>query len=417
MIHFRLRYERLRDRLRQVARGVALARAGLVGVLVGGAGAVMTALDPGGPWAHWPLVALLATAVAEIALDSRARRTPIDALLDRRFELDELIVTAVEVDRRGPRNGLEVRLLDDAASALAGLGGERAVSWRPVAVEIEQLLGAGLLALGLVLLAHVRGTPVLPGRLPAVPGLAGLGAGGGSADGGQVPGRGAGDGASPGTGGGPSPGQRALADALADQAAAGDAASALRRGDEAGSARALRALADAAPRVSEAGRDGLQAALDAAAEAIAPTEPEFARELRGAARDIASPDPARAAAALERLAARIEGGASRALATPPLADADAGGRAARLPVAATPVDLASAPGGAGRRTAADPTAPDALQEASRARAGTARDDAGSAHGDPLGVSLAERGLVRRYFAPRAVPAGPDAVPTGTGRTP
>lgn len=401
MIHFRLRYERLRDRLRQVSRGVVLARSALVGVAVAGAGAVATALRPEGPWERWLPGAAIAAVVAALWLERRARRSAVDVLLDRRFALDDLIVTAVEVDRRGPRNALEVRLLDDAAATLAGLGGERAVSWRPVAIELEQLAGACCLVLGLVLLAHVRGRPSLPERLPDVPGLFGPGGIG-------VAGVGAGPGVGAGRGDGPSAAQRAVAEALGDQAAAGDVARALHRGDEAGAARALRALADVAPGMSDSGRDGLEDAFEDASERTTPLDPTLGRALRDVARELASPDTARGRNALEALAARVDGGAGRAIATSQLAAPEAGGRAARLPIDPEAGGLERSPAGTvGRRAAGRPEG-DASAELLPAGGVAGSGAKGGQHGDPSGLPIADQALVRRYFAPRpARPAPPD----------
>ncbi|MFN8424400.1 MAG: DUF58 domain-containing protein [Anaerolineae bacterium] len=89
--------------------------------------------------------------------------------IDRRFGLDELLVTAVEVDARGPRTPLEAQLLDDAAGRLTTIpAAERREPGR-LAVELETAAALGLMLLGGSSLADRWRAAPLPAPLPRSP--------------------------------------------------------------------------------------------------------------------------------------------------------------------------------------------------------------------------------------------------------
>ena len=115
MIHFRVRYERLRGRYRRSHKRVVLLRA-LWASLVLPLVAIWVRLVTSMSIPMW-LVLLCAGAVFAAVALLQARQMEIaepSRALDRRYGLGELLVTAVEVDRRGPATSVEERLLDDA---------------------------------------------------------------------------------------------------------------------------------------------------------------------------------------------------------------------------------------------------------------------------------------------------------------
>jgi hypothetical protein len=102
-------------------------------------------------------------------------------MLDKRFRLDDLLVTAVEVDRRGPESPVEVHLLDDAASALARIERDPALEPRDKGRALEVLAGTVCILAGAWLLAAALGPGVRVARLPGLD-AAGLGRVAGGAD-------------------------------------------------------------------------------------------------------------------------------------------------------------------------------------------------------------------------------------------
>jgi hypothetical protein len=402
VIHFRVRYEGLRDRLLRADRRVRLLRAAWLAVLVPLGLAVLrlaVALTAG--W-WWIPATGLAFAVAWLGTDRFARPTDLGRWLDRRFGLDDLVVTAVEVDRRGVRWPIELRLLDDAAIAVARLGATPALGARAVRREGETLAGVVLAAAGLWLVAvTVRPLP-LPERLPDVSGV-GIGL-----DGARAPGDGGGSlpGASPGREPSPSAEMRALAGALADRAAARPVAAAIEQGDARGAARAARALGERADELSAPGRRDLAEALHAAADAVGKGDPALSDALRAAARALESPTSTGVQGALERLAAAIEtlptrGNAAGAIVQQPQVRSRAAAPAPRLDVTAVPASLGAASGGtrAGGVNAGGRARADAPVVAPEPVVGGGGAPGGSSGGtDPLAYPWAQREVVRRYFA-------------------
>lgn len=188
MIHFRIRYEQLRAVLARRRHHVAALRAGWLSLIVLGVAAAAFAIGRLGPWpVLWPVAAASLFLAAWAAMARPQAPSELGEALDRLFALDDLLVTAVEVDERGPKSPLEVRLLDDAASALARIERDPRLIGPGVAREAEALIGMSAVVAGAWLLAvALSGATWIPGggglganRIgggfgPALPGL-GLG--------------------------------------------------------------------------------------------------------------------------------------------------------------------------------------------------------------------------------------------------
>jgi hypothetical protein len=407
VIHFRVRYERLRDRLGSVRRRAALVRAAWLALLVPLIGLGLT-IAGGAPLAprFWLAGAALVFVLAALGWNRSRPPGALDRDLDRRFGLDELLVTAVEVDRRGPRGPIEARLLDDAATAVAEIGGERAIDGRATRREAETLAALGLILVGLWLLAGTLGGLPPMERLPDLGTLDGSGGGTGGGEGDGAGGSG-GDGA-----GGVSPAMGALAGALGDHAAARGIASALAAGDPAAAAKAARSLADRSDSLSPAGRAELARTLGELAESLRPDNPELAEALASAARALADPAADSPAAGIEQLAGAL---GAMALAdsrdAPPPVDprARAGPPAERLAVRPTPPGQVSPPqaprpglsSGPATRPLSPATTARTEAETAPVRGGAVTAARPAAVGaDPLRYPWVLREMVKRYFDPR-----------------
>ncbi len=400
MIHFRLRYERLRDGLARARRRRRWLRAAWVALLLPFAGllahvAFGLLLRPG----LWLAAALICALLLGLLGDRRAARAGLERELDRRFGLDDLLVTAVEVDRRGPRGGMESRLLDDAASAVARLGRPRRLGRGSEQREWEMLAGLALMLAGLWLLAGTLAGPPHVERLPGLPSPEGQLAGP-DAEGGDLDGAGMASAAG-----------AHLASTLGDHAAAREIARALASGDPAAAARAARSLADRAGGLSEAGRQALGDALARAARELSGLDPELAEALEAARQALDSESAEARAAGIEGLAEAMDAMAREGpRATPPPMAAELRSRppsdllapdAARLSLTASGQD--SAPRARGRsiedgeagerRLEPTPTSGDIA-------AGGLQVGPLELGSDPLRVPWAQRDLVREYFDPR-----------------
>ncbi|MFQ5460329.1 MAG: hypothetical protein ACE5EL_06010, partial [Anaerolineae bacterium] len=129
MIHFRIRYEGLRRRLARRRRRVAILRGAwmaLVPVALALAVSVVVRQRPSPR--VWAPVSLGVLAISGIWIARPRSLREIGHALDSAFGLDDLLVTALEVDRRGPQGALEESLLDDAATALAESDDDRTLS-------------------------------------------------------------------------------------------------------------------------------------------------------------------------------------------------------------------------------------------------------------------------------------------------
>ncbi len=334
-----------------------------------------------------------------VAAAWQMRRRPVSELgreLDRRYELDDLMITAVEVDQRGPRSNVEGRLLDDAATAVATLGDERAIDDRASRREGETAAALLLVVVGLWLLVGTVGRPMPVEALPPL-----------SDHGGEGTSDGSGAGASGSGGSGdPSEGLGALAGALGDHAAAREIALALAGGDAAQAAREARSLAERAGDLSSAGRRDLADVLSQAADEVEPTDPDLARALRQAAQAIESPDPDSAASGVDRLARELD--ALAALQVGPMGVAEAenhdrlGPRTRRLSVdpelaalQATPMPGSSAGWAAGGQDSIG-----VESEGVEVRGGAPLAETTAVGADPLRYPWSLREAVQQYFRPQ-----------------
>ena len=402
MIHFRIRFEQLRDRLGAQRRRRLVLRAAWLSLLVPLIG-LLARYAGWTPWTAWTGFGLtgLAFVLAWLWQSRRLAGSRLERELDRRFGLAELLTTAVEVDRRGAQSGVEVRLLDDAASAVAGLDGAGRLDRDGTRREAEMLAGLALVLAGLwILMGSLVGLPELE-RWPGLPPLETQ-----TLD----P-----SGSEPGAGG-PGPGSAAgarLAGALGDHAAAGDIARALAQGDPAAAARAARSLADRAGGLSEGGREALADALQEVARELEPIDPELAEALRGSGRELGSDRPTDRAKALEDLASALDALSTRRRPDPSPVEASlrSGPPVAALNADPTVLGLRSsrkpdAPRSSGRTTgasAADAPLEGPAEAPDRAAgpAGIGRIEAAGLQvgTDPQRVPWELRDTVRRYFAP------------------
>ncbi len=435
---------------RWARRGVrALLRAAWLGVSIwcAGLGAHLV-------WG-WPLrsnllgAAALAVVGVGVALLLRPRLSARQAArrLDRRFHLDEQLATAVEVAASNPPPGsIAARLLAEAAHTSALIDRRLERRQRPPWHDLLTLALLGLVALGLAIVAGVGQPRLDAGTLPLPP-LAEP-----QDPAAQLPQEPRAD--QPGSAGQPGAEEtgaaqpqaaadpqiiRALADALRDQGVTRAAAQALDRGDTAGAARELRALADQASQLSQATRDALADSLRAAADTIAPRNRDLAEQLNQSAAGLERGDQA-AAQALDDLARAIEqlpsaprdveqagaqpeaggqapgspGDAPPSAGQPGAGQPQSGSGAGsgpggeqrpadtsgRLGVEGQPVPLESAGQGDIPADASGPLQPGA----GRPQPGFTQGDASSSRqvdvgADPLRVPMDERDVVQEYFQP------------------
>ncbi|MCC7019454.1 MAG: hypothetical protein IT332_06855 [Ardenticatenales bacterium] len=385
MIQFRVRYGQLRAEIDRARRRLAAARALWLALCVPLAALAMRLA--GGPSVGAGWVALVGGLVlVGAALGPTARRRGDDArMLDRRFGLDELLVTAVEVDARGPRTALEDRLLDDAAGRLAIIRRGETAEPERLWVEIETAAALALiLAGGTILTGSIR-----IAALPAPRDAAGVSAGAA----GSAPG--------PESAGGRAPGaaDRVMAGALRDESMAQSVVAALADGDRRTAVLALRTLADQTRDLSPAGRSNLSEALRDAGAALAPIDPELAAAASLAADGLRRATPPADAQALQSLADALASSAERA---PRAGSAalPAGTQASRIRAAATTRGVAS--GGPGN-IGAPPSGGAAvhgerLVDPAAVRGGAAGGSRSAAAAGAGSVPLAEQETVRRYFA-------------------
>jgi hypothetical protein len=256
----------------------------------------------------WPLrldlLGALALAVIGVAvlLLLRPKLSPLEAArrLDRRFHLDEQLATAVEIAAtRPPPGSIGARLVAQATHTTSVLQARIARRQRAPWNEALTLAALVLAALGLYLLVGIgrvdlqaAAAPVPPLVSPQDPAQQFAAEPPAQGDPSQALVPGPGDQAVAGDAGVSANAARAagdprtleaLADALRDHGATRPAAEALDRGDVAGAAQELRALADQADQLSEATRDDLATSLREAAERIAPNDPALADQLRRSA--------------------------------------------------------------------------------------------------------------------------------------
>ncbi|MGQ9826788.1 MAG: hypothetical protein ACUVSW_02895 [Roseiflexus sp.] len=253
--------------------------------------------------------------------------------LDRRFQLNEQLATAVEMLQSGRQTSpMMMRLLDQSTRTLEQvqhvINQRRSAPW----TDLVTLLALALVAGGLLLLSGIGGMSLNPSMvsLPALPQSDTLPLSFPSGDGAPIaggdqfipldpgeemmpfrPGNSA-DRQQPAS----TPAQttqptsadprtlEALANALRDLGATRPVADALDQGDTATAAKHLRELADQAGDLSEEARQALGRALQEAARTIEQHDPTLAGQVHQSARDIAGQHSA--AQGLEELAQAID---------------------------------------------------------------------------------------------------------------
>jgi hypothetical protein len=238
--------------------------------------------------------------------------------LDRRFHLDEQLATAVEVAATNPPPGsIAARLVMESSHTAELLHRRIARRQQPPWQDMLTLVALSLVAIGLWVISGVgfpdlAGSPLLLPPLasaqdpaqqlpqePQAPSQPGQAAPGDTGQPAQT------DGATQAGAAGDPRAIQALADALRDQGATRPAAEAIDRGDLAGAAQQLRALADQAGQLSQAARDDLANSLEDAAQQIASSDPRLADQLNQSA-DGLRQGGQDAAKALDDLARAIE---------------------------------------------------------------------------------------------------------------
>lgn len=275
----------------------------------------------------WPLrydlLGALALAIIGIGVVSLLRPKmsvrEVARRLDRRFQLNEQLATAIEViQTQPPPTMLSGRLMVEAGQTTVSL--QRRISRRqkPPWSEVIALLALGFVVLGLLFLAGIgrinqeligAGLPPLPPlaqpQSPDQPAEEPFTPPQGQQPGGQQPG--APDSAQQGQPGATDPqSMSAIADALRDQSATRPAADALDQGDTAGAAQQLRELADQAGQLSQQARSDLANELEGAADQLQQSNPELADQLRESASGLEQGGQ-EASEALDDLASAVEG--------------------------------------------------------------------------------------------------------------
>jgi hypothetical protein len=413
MLQFRLRYPPLVARMAR-GRGMAmglraawLAAAVPLLVAAGGVGGVES------PPVAAVAVAYIVVLSAAVALGARRSTGDTGRELDRRFGLDDLLVTAVEVDRRGPSTELDERLLRDAAEAAALLEDRSArVIGGGVRREAETLVASILLVAGLTLLGTGGYEPAAVPRLGDV-GLPAGQFGGGGAGGGDA-GADGGGGSDGGSSGRDAGAYGDIARELADHAATRGLSRALGQGEPAAAAREARGLAAAPAELSDAGRADLAEALGDAAAAARERDPALADALldaSAAVHETADDDVAEDAAPLEEMeavAAAIEaawrtGSAPGAARRTPEAASRAGPPVERLAAMVQEAALPGTVGGGAVTLGAARGSPGVGEAAPSAGAVTRAPPGGRTTGpvDMLDVEWQWRPAVRRYFQRQA----------------
>jgi hypothetical protein len=286
------------------------------------AGALVVAGRLASAWFAWPVTAdtwhLMGAAVfvclfavfalRPIALPGLARR------LDQALDLHDQISTACEVSRRGPRNYVEARLLQNA-NDLLGQANHR--FWRTLLVpwgdlEMTALVVAMWVALAVAPGLFVPPTVSLPGQPADLPPLA---AESDTAMPGLPPelSQGPGPFGDQNAGGqgelSPLEAQQALdtlTDALGKQPLTESAASALAQGDAKQAAQDLRELADATRDISPEAQAQIGDSLLDASNDIGDAAPDLSERLANAAHELRSQDPAAGSDALSDVAQMIE---------------------------------------------------------------------------------------------------------------
>ncbi|GIW00969.1 hypothetical protein [Roseiflexus sp.] len=306
-----------------------------------------------------PELTALALAIVGLGLVSLLRPpmrpAEVARRLDRRFNLNEQLATAVEMVQVDPRSSaMTARLIDQSTATVRQVHQyvrrRQAAPW----TDLLTLLALLLVACGLALMSGIGSLSLNPSvaLLPALPQQAAplplpmeemMPMPGSDQliplEGGEEmlpfrPGNSAGgeqSAAAPAQPSAPSPADpqtlEELANALRDLGATRPAADALDRGDTDAAAQRLRELADQASALSQEARQAISRALEEAARTIERRDPALAEQVRQSARDLSRQQSA--AQGLEDLAQAIDqmGESAAASSTPPSDDGGNEGQA------------------------------------------------------------------------------------------
>jgi hypothetical protein len=269
------------------------------------------------------LKALVLAGIALGAVMLLRPRVPVDEVarrLDKRYGLQEQIVTALEVNERGESEGIAAYLVSKARHNTAQVQRYSAMRQRFPWPEVIALAALLLLAGGMMLLVSIRLPSIAESEPLPLPPLAQPG------DPPQEfpmepfdPPRSSNPQAATGQeqteqqqqvqpatlSGGDQQSMTALADALRDMSVTRSASEALDRGDTSGAAQSLREVADQAEQLSPETRRDIANALRNAADQIGVNDPDLATQLRNNAHEMEQ-EPQDAAEALDDLAEAIE---------------------------------------------------------------------------------------------------------------
>ncbi|NJP05522.1 MAG: hypothetical protein HC837_07830 [Chloroflexaceae bacterium] len=397
-----------------------------------------------------PLELLLALVLICIALGAitllRPRPHPeqVARVLDKRFQLNEQLSTAIEVSQRNNTDGVAGYLLNQANTSTTQIQRYISRNRRMPWPELGMVLAMLLLVAGLVLLTDMDSFDLWP-RAEAVPQLARPDdvteqfppepfAPPEQSDGNESNVAESNPEPQPGPQSAQDQQSAAiLADALRDQSATRPAADALDQGDTTEAARNLRELADQADQLSQQTRDDLAQSLQDAANQIGSSDVELADQLRESGYGLQQGDQ-QAAQALEDLAGAVEqlgsntpppgenGSSQQASNAPQPPDpqqdqgqGDGGGNGGSLPgeqrereqpmdrldVDGVPLELESDGDGSTSESEADQP-PDGSGSGRFERgSGTPSNNSVQTGEDPLRVPPELRDVVQEYFSPSA----------------
>jgi hypothetical protein len=265
-------------------------------------------------------IALLCIAIGAFFLLRPSLKThDVAQRLDRRFELNQQLVTALEVSHTRNPEGVEVHLLDHATRTAHHLQRHIASRQRFPWSEIGTLIALALVIIGLLLIMGMN-SPAMPTAAEALPPLVPpdelptqeefpeepfAGEQGGSGETPDPNGEGQPEMSPEGGGGSDQESMAALADALRDQGATRPAAEALDQNDAQGAAQELRELADRSDQLEPETRNDIADAMQEAADDIGADNMPLTDQLRQSSYGMQL-DEQSAAQALEELADAVE---------------------------------------------------------------------------------------------------------------
>lgn len=271
----------------------------------------------------WPLrydllgIASLAclAVVALLLLRPRMRPEEVARRLDRRFQLNEQLATALEMSRNAEYEGVAGLLQDQSLRTSHRIRRYITVRQRFPWAEFLALLALAVVLIGLLAMvglnppANWPSAQTLPEPVPPAEPAQPFPPEPFTDPAASQPQPGAGDGQAPTAGesgsGGDTASMAAVADALRDTSVTRPAADALDSGDASSAAQSLRELADQAGRISPETRSNLAQDLREAADNLEQSNPELAEDLRDSA-DGLEGDSQSAAESFDDLASAVE---------------------------------------------------------------------------------------------------------------